>query len=99
LANRDGRFKPGMFATVKFATEAKAGVLLIPADALVDRDGEQVVYVVENGVAAERAVQTGLTNGHEVEITKGLSQGDQVVVSGQTQLAEGIAVKVQNEVK
>jgi membrane fusion protein (multidrug efflux system) len=99
LANGDNRLKPGMFATVKFVTEAKRDVLVIPGDALVDRDGDQIVYVVENGTAAERSVKTGLSDGHSVEILQGLAEGDQVVVAGQTQLAAGIAVKVQNEVK
>lgn len=99
LANRDSQLKPGMFATVKFVTDSKRGVLVIPADALVDRNGDPVVFVVENGTAVERAVKTGLSDGHSVEIVKGLAQGDRVVVAGQTQLAEGIAVKVQNEVK
>lgn len=99
LANKDGKLKPGMFATVKFATESHKNVVLIPADAIVDRNGDQIVFIVENKTARERAVKTGIGDGHSVEILSGLSQGEQLVVAGQTQLADGVAVDVQNEVK
>jgi RND family efflux transporter MFP subunit len=99
LANKDGQLKPGMFAAAKFATESHKNAVLIPADAVVDRNGDQIVFVVQKATSVERTIKTGIGDGRSVEVLSGLSQGEQLVVAGQTQLADGVAVQVQNEVK
>ncbi|NLG84232.1 MAG: efflux RND transporter periplasmic adaptor subunit [Firmicutes bacterium] len=92
IPNRDHRLKAGMSATVKLATEVHRHVLVLPADALVDRNGDRFVFVVTNGRAKERLVKTGLSDGVMTEILAGLAVGEKGVGKGQDELADGIAV-------
>lgn len=99
LPNPGGSLRPGMFASARLVTDSHQHVLVIPAEAVLDRGGDQVVFVVEGGLAHERPVKTGLGDGYMVEITRGLTPGERVVVSGQNQLADGVAVSAQDGVK
>ena len=57
------------------------------------------MFVVENDIARERVVQTGVRVGaNEVEVTSGLKPGELVVIAGLTRLTNGAAVKVSGPV-
>ena len=78
FANPGGRLKPGMFAHVELRGAAVSG-LTIPADALLDSGKEQIVFVAEGeGIFSPRQVTAGRRTADEVEITKGLKEGEQV---------------------
>jgi YHS domain-containing protein len=74
--------RPGMFVDVEIqATRAPA--LTVQADAVVDSGVKQIVYVDKgNGVFEPRRVQIGWRAGDQVEIVKGLMDGEKIVVSG-----------------
>jgi Cu(I)/Ag(I) efflux system membrane fusion protein len=84
LANPEGRLKPGMFATLSFLGGEKREAVLVPSAAVI-RTGERNVVIVALGEGKFRAteVEVGAESGGQSEIRKGLSAGDQVVVSGQ----------------
>ena len=42
-----------------------------------------------NGVADERKIVTGIVNGNKIEVLEGLSAGQKLIISGQTQLQKG----------
>ena len=86
--------KPGFLARVTFHLDAREGVLLIPSTAVLENPRGAVVYVVQNGKAALRAVERGSTYQGRVEIVKGLAIGDSVVVAGNTLLRDGSTVRV-----
>ncbi|MBD0334775.1 MAG: efflux RND transporter periplasmic adaptor subunit [Cyanobacteria bacterium Co-bin13] len=79
--------KPGMFAELEILTERTPDpVLAIPASALVEADGQSLVFV-QNGEAFEPVeVTLGRRAGDQVEVQSGLFEGDQVVVQGALQL-------------
>jgi nitrogen fixation protein FixH len=81
LANRNGRLKPGMYATVDIQGSASNGVS-VPANALVDSGTEQVVFVSQGeGYFTPRQVKVGRRLGDRVEVVEGLKEGEQVAVS------------------
>ena len=86
----------GMFADVTFYTEAASGALAVPSEAVLTANGEQYVYVVEDGVAVRTAVVTGLTGDGVTEILSGLEAGQELVVVGQQYLNDADAVRVVN---
>lgn len=93
--------KAGMFAKLKIYTERKAGVVILPAAAVVQRSGEHFAFVVVNDpkhagstIVQKRSVQLGLQVDDRLEIVQGLSEGDQVVLRGQTLLDDGVRVNV-----
>jgi YHS domain-containing protein len=74
--------RPGMFLDVEIqATRPPA--LTVPVDAVVDSGVKQIVYVDKGeGVFEPRRVETGWRAGDQVEILKGLMDGEKIVVSG-----------------
>ncbi len=88
------RLKPGMFGRVHIVYERREDALQLPRAAIVDADGEQSVFVVEDGKAAQRPVRTGLASNGWVEVVEGLDGTEKVVVVGQGGLKTGTAVKV-----
>lgn len=94
LENPDGLIKPGMFAKVELVTDEKADVKAIKSEAIVLKNEKTIVYVVQDDKAVGKEVVTGLDTGVDIEILKGLDQGDQVIIKGQTLVDEGHKVKV-----
>jgi len=84
---------PGAMAelTILFESRRNIGV---PASAVLDRGGRARLFVVENGRAVARNVETGWRNDGWIEILSGLEADAAVVTEGQTQLADGGAVDV-----
>lgn len=73
--------KAGLTADIDIITASKREVLLVPAEAVKDKDGKQVVTVIdEKGKTKEVEVITGLTDYDNTEIVSGLKEGDEVVV-------------------
>jgi len=79
LENPDGRFKPGMFATVRFTGTSNAAVV-VPTTALVLRGDESFAFVeVGDWVFEARPVVTGEQHGTVTVVTRGLDAGTLVV--------------------
>lgn len=93
LPNQDSALKPGMFLQVEIA-RFRENVVLAPESALVPRQGRQFVYVVAGGRAEEREVKLGSRLPGEVEITRGLVAGEQIVTQGVQRLRDGLQVRL-----
>lgn len=84
----------GMFADVTFRTDASENAVVVPTEAILTSGTEQHVFVVEEGVAKQVPVTTGLTGNGVTEITSGLQPGQQLVTVGQAYLSDGDPVRV-----
>ena len=73
---------PGTFTKVYFNTGGAKSNILIPTNAIIPDDKNKKVVVIKNGMATYAVVETGVRQENTVEITKGLMQGDSVVVDG-----------------
>ncbi|MGB5449175.1 MAG: efflux RND transporter periplasmic adaptor subunit [Woeseiaceae bacterium] len=96
IQNKDGNIAPGMFGRFTIAYEMHPDALVVPAAALLDEDEQTTVYVVNNGQVTKRVVETGIREGHIVEILGGLGDNDNIVVVGHTGLREGSKVLASN---
>ncbi len=94
LDGSDSRIKAGMYASAVLITERKDGVIVVPADCVVARDGRTVVFVVDQNRAVERTVSVGISDRSMVEIAGGITAGQEVVESGQSLLSDGVQVRV-----
>ncbi len=83
ITNRQGRLVPGMFVTMMLAAASSAPTLLAPSEALVRTGRRTLVIVVENGDFRPVEVQVGREQDGQAEILDGLSEGQQIVLSGQ----------------
>lgn len=92
----DDRIKIGMYCRVKLITESKSGVVAIPRESIVNRSGQESVFVVNGNTVENRPISVGITVDNMVEVVSGLTAGNEVVVSGQTLLDSGSKVNVIN---
>lgn len=87
---------PGMFARLQIVLETAAGAVAVPGEAvLVMPNGEKVAFVLKDGKAQRRVVQTGLETGGRVQIVSGIQPGEMVITAGNEKLKDGMEVKVQ----
>jgi RND family efflux transporter MFP subunit len=93
IENSGNALKPGQFATVRMLQERAAPAVLIPARAVVTEAGVSRVFVIKDGHAEQRLVQTGQTEGDLIEVRQGVAADEQVATSNLEQLTDGITVK------
>ena len=100
LDQKDARIVPDMGARVSFlrdtpkpATAAAPSGVLIPAQAVVQRDGGTVVFTLAEGHVHQRTVKAAARNGELARITEGLQAGDQVVLAPAASLKDGTAAE------
>jgi len=88
------KLKVGMSADIEIVVQNLDDVLFVPTNVVMRRGEVQQVYVLSAGRARLRTIQTGLSNWDRTEITKGLSQGEAVVVSLEVKgLKDGVRVR------
>lgn len=88
--------RPGMTASAQLQGISEPDALLLPEQALVDRNRRRVVFVVEDGVARLREPLLAAGFSNRLQILAGLAAGDKVVVTGQSLLLDGDAVTVRS---
>ncbi|HET8700811.1 MAG TPA: efflux RND transporter periplasmic adaptor subunit [Nitrococcus sp.] len=98
----DPRILPEMGVRVSFLNEPTAhsgppprGVV-VPATAVVQRDGHNVVFVVNDDRAHQRAVTIGQNYGDLRQIGNGLKAGERVVRNPTAELTDGVSVKTKS---
>ncbi len=96
LAQSD-KLRPGMFGQVKVQARQQRDVALVPKEAVVQRSGKSMLFVVADGRAKMAEVATGLADDKLVEITRGIEPGSQVIVSGNLDLFDNDPVTVVGE--
>ncbi|UHO39044.1 efflux RND transporter periplasmic adaptor subunit [Chryseobacterium capnotolerans] len=80
--NPDRKLKPGMYATVNFATTPEKAVM-IPIGALMQQDSSQYVWLkTGKNQFTKRSVTTGETDQKMIRITSGLKTGDTIMTEG-----------------
>lgn len=96
LLNRDQRVRPGMFARVTLDFGTKDHVV-VPDLAVVKRagSGDRFVYVYKDGKVSYNQVELGRRMDTEYELISGVDNNSQVVIAGQTRLADGVEVEVE----
>lgn len=95
VLDASARLRPGMFARVGVVYDTRANALMIPRAALLG-SAARTLFVVEDGVALRRDVETGFANADQIEVVDGLTVNEQVVTVGQTGLRDGTPVEIVN---
>ncbi len=97
LLDRDGRLRAGMYLKVTFCGEQSREALLIPRRAVSGSAGaDAVAYVAADGKASRRELKLGEMRGERVEVLDGLSEGEEVIVSGLMNVYDGAQLKEVN---
>ena len=79
---KDERVRSGMTANIDVLSAKKENVLVVPARAVIDKDGVKTVRVAgADGAVSERSIETGLKGSDgQIEILSGLSESERIVV-------------------
>jgi len=94
LINDSGLLRPGMYGRGSIAVEVHPQAFVVPAGALQVSAGQKFVYLATGDRVQRRQVEVGVDEGEWVEITKGLSSGDELVTAGADSLSDGVAVRI-----
>jgi len=85
--NTEFKLKPGMFADLTIELSQNGTALVVPAEAVLDDDGEHLVFVrIDDRRFEPRHVTLGTREGGFVEIASGVDAGEEVVTNGNFQL-------------
>ncbi len=99
VPNPARRLRAGMVAEAMIETRQKVSAMMVPAAAVLHDggvNGTTIVYVLDRDATRvhARRVTTGVARGDSLEITSGISAGDQVVVAGQQRVRDGARVQL-----
>jgi len=84
----------GVFARGDILVKTNQEALIVPSSALTRKKGGIYVYVIEEGIARQKEVVLGIIQDERVEILKGLSEKEEIVVLGNQELEDGLKVDV-----
>lgn len=93
LTNFADRLKPGYTVDLDITTAANPRALVIPYEAVVEKNRVKEVFVISNGKASICRIVTGIGNELYITAEKGLRAGDNVVVNPPDTLKSGAQVK------
>ena len=95
LTHPDAALRLGMTASVLAADLEGASAIRLPLTAILNKDGQSLVWVIDSKTAqvSPRAVQLGSAHDDQVLVTKGLADGERVVTAGVHMLVAGQKVK------
>lgn len=96
IKDTERRIKPGMFARISIVYDHHENALQVPRAAIVGDDEETAVFVVTDGAATRKSVQTGFSDKGMIEIVSGLTDEEKVVTVGQVGLKDESRVTIIN---
>ena len=98
LTNNDAHYKPGMFVWVDLPQGDLREVLAVPTSAVMRHEGKSFVFVPDGAERFRRVgVTTGIESGDFVEVTRGLTVGQQVVSRGAFVLKSELLLEKETE--
>ncbi len=78
LQEQDARIRPGMSATARIAADRVAAMLLVPAEAVFQRDGRPIVYRLHGSLFDEQQVEIAHRGREQAALAGGVSAGDRI---------------------
>jgi len=92
--SKEHPLRAGMFGRVSFVSISGGEELNIPREALIGSMKNPRVYVVTGGVARLRQINVGSEYGTRIVVLEGLTEGETIVVNGQNNLKDSVAVSI-----
>lgn len=97
----DSRINAGMYVRIKLNTILHKNIISVPSDCIVTESEKKYVYVAssqnEKLAVEKRGIEEGVTVDARTEITAGLNENEEIVVSGMQVLSDGAEVRDVNK--
>jgi membrane fusion protein (multidrug efflux system) len=97
IDNESGDLRPGMIVRVRLVKEVYEDLIVVPRDAVLERDTGYVAFVYEDGRAVLRNVETGPSEQGLIVVLDGLAPGENLIVTGHRNLVDGQPVRSVND--
>lgn len=94
LDNPQHAILPGMFFRAQIIKRTLAQAIAVPLYAIISRDDEQYVFVVEDNKARKQPVSLGVIEQWQVEVTRGLGPGQEILIEGHREVEDGQPIKL-----
>lgn len=95
LSNLDGHINPGMIGTLQAVRKIYHNMVVIPREAILERETGSVAFVVKNNTAYLRQLSLGSAEADRVVVKSGLNFDDLLIVKGGRDLIDGDKVAIQ----
>ncbi|MHC4561512.1 MAG: efflux RND transporter periplasmic adaptor subunit [Planctomycetota bacterium] len=95
IPNADRGLRTGQIVDAFVMRQTIPNAIMVPLDAVMPREKDHVVYVVEGSQATRRVVGLGLIKEDTIQVLSGLAEGDQLIVEGQRYVGPGQAVVIE----
>lgn len=93
VPNPQGELKPGIFANVSTPVQARKNVIAVPESALVMKEDQKTVFVVNaQGVAQQTVLKIGYVGEGYAEVLAGLQEGDIIITAGHNKVKDGSVI-------
>jgi membrane fusion protein (multidrug efflux system) len=90
----DQRINAGMYVKIKLHTVLHKDTIAIPVDAVITESGKKYVYTLNNNQTVSKTeIEPGVTVDGKLEVLRGLTEDDRIVVNGMQVLNDGVAVR------
>ena len=92
--NKSNELVPGRYVSVNLTAREYPNALAVPSTAIISEMGIDKVFLYKSGTAQPVEITKGLRTDAEVQVIKGISEGDTVITSGTMQLRTGQKVTI-----
>ena len=92
IPNKDNKLKSGFFTDITLLINKVSDALLVPKEAVLSKDGKNIAFVANGGIAHLRRVEIGLQDEENIQILKGLKEREEVVISGIHELEDKMKI-------
>jgi len=99
LDNKDGLLLSGQIVRARLTRRILRDAIFIPLLAVIPMEEGKAVYVVNSSQAQRREIELGVIKGDRVQVTRGLSPGDRLIIAGHRFVSPGQNVNVVGENK
>jgi membrane fusion protein (multidrug efflux system) len=93
IDNRSNELRPGMIVRVSLVRRVYQDAVVVPRDAVLERDTGHVLFVLSGDAAEMRRVKTGPSESGKIVVLEGLKPGETLIVSGHRNLVDGQRVR------
>ena len=93
INNDSNLLKHNQFARIDLITQSSSNTIIIPQESVLK---SSYVFVAVSGIAEKREVTLGIGNEEEIEVKKGIAEGEEVIVSGNIGLQDDEKVEIKN---
>lgn len=94
MDNADLKLRPGMFVKLRIMVDEHKNATVVLKEAVVSREGKEMIFVVKGNKAYKKMVETGYRNKDEVEIVDFNDVNSEIVLTGQGELDDGYIIRI-----